>query len=289
MKSGLSNFELASNSTFVIALTRLKCPFCGYVSSDIRLTAPCPRCKQAGSARQVFPSVVCLRRLEIVADSYAKAYAAAGEKQAALVEQSRQILGRTPERGWLETAVRNVRKLVRNSRGSDSDYKKFLEGLQRRLNLNSRDEASRLAYLLTTYTDTATDHRNVVTSTASLYEQLFREFLVELLISKGEDHQKARDSVSKLRRRDSGISKFKSITGVPLRDAVRRFPVRGLYESWQAIAKKRNEYLHVTPWAVNAQIAERAFDAAKNSFGLFSFLHNTYCLAPIPAGSLLKT
>ena len=285
-EKGLSNIELAGNSTWVVALTRSRCPFCSFVSSDIGLTAlatPCPRCAQSGSAREMFPSGVCIRRLEIVAEAYVRAYAAASEKHGALAEDLRQILGRTPERSWLDSAVRRVRRLSRSSTNSGAEYEKFLHRLQQRLCVKDPNDSARIFYLLATYKDTSSEHYNVVTSTASLFEQLFREFLVELLVSKGEKYRDARRFVSDLRRWRQQEERFKSVTGAPLHKAIDGFGVTGLYQAWRDVAKRRNDYSHVSPWAVGAQTAESAFGAAKNAFGLFSYLHNAHCLAPVSA------
>lgn len=285
-RTSISNIELAANSTWIIALTRLKCPFCGFVSSDIRLTAwkmPCPRCKMSGSARELFPSGVCIRRLEIVAESYVKAYSAASEKKAELAEDIRQVLGRIPEGSWMDSAVRQVQTLARRSTPSSARYDRFVARLQKRLALQSADETARIIYLLATYTGTSSEHYNVVTSTASLYEQLFREFLAQLLVSRGDGHAEARKSISKLRTWKKLKDQFENAVGISLHEAVEGFGEPHLYETWRRLAKHRNDYNHVNPWAISARTAEAAFDAAKNAFALFSFLHNAYCLAPVPA------
>lgn len=282
----ISNVELAANSTWLIASTSLKCPFCGFVSPDFRLTAlnmPCPRCNQSGSAREMFPSAISIRRLEIVAESYVKAYAAASEKKAELAQDVRQVLGRIPEASWMDSAIRQVQILARSSTRTDAKYERFVARLEKRLALQSRDETARIIYLLATYTETSSEHYNVVTSTASLYEQLFREFLAQLLVTRGDGHAHARKSVSKLRSWKKLKEQFENTAGIPFREAVVGFGEPHLYETWRRLAKHRNDFNHVNPWAISARTAEAAFNIAKNAFALFCFLHNAYCLAPVPA------
>jgi hypothetical protein len=282
-RDGLSNLELVANSTWIIALARLKCPSCGFVSSDIRLTAlntPCPRCGSCGKAREVFPGMLAVRWLEIVGECYVKAFAGAGKRQAALAEEARAILGRAPERSWLEGALRTLRRLARKHYVSPADSRERLRAFKKRLALRSQEESDRLWYLLATYRDTTNDHTGVVVATASLFEELLRELLTGVLVCKGEPYLKARDAVSMVRSRAQATALFKKLTGVSLSRAVREFPVPGLFDAWQEAARKRNDYVHITPSAVGAEASERAFNAAKNAFGLFSFLHNQYSLAP---------
>jgi hypothetical protein len=232
----------------------------------------------------MFPSTACIRWLEIVADSYVRAYARSGEEQATLAERIRSDLGKAYEPSWIPVAARLVRRLLRKSRGSKAEYRLFLSALKRRLSLDDEEEAARLYPLLADYPDTTNEHCNVVVSTAALYDKLFSEFLVRLLESRGEGHADASKEVAKKSRRDDLRALFQKFTGTALHKAVGQFGVRSLYGDWQDVTHRRNEYLHATPEAINRQMAEKAFNAAKNAFGLFSFLHNKYCLVPLPTG-----
>lgn len=278
----LTNLELAANPTWVIASTFAECPFCGFLCRDlglVRVSVPCPNCNRSGSARLLFPGIACIKWLEMIADSYVRAYARAGEKQAALAEQIRSDLRRRAEPSWVVAAARNVRKLLRKSRGSQAEYKRVLDALQRRLSLDSQEQARRVYPLILEYSETTNDHCNVVVSTAALFESLFSDFLVRLLVSRGRAYGEARKTVAKMRRRDDLKKLFKETTRTPLLKAVGEFGVSGLYEGWQDVATRRNRFLHITPGAISADMAEKAFNIAKNAFGLFAYLHNRFCVA----------
>lgn len=279
---GLTNLVLAANPTWVIASTFQECPFCGFLSRGlglVRVSVPCPNCNRSGSARLLFPGIACIKWLEMIADSYVRAYARTGEKQAALAEQIRSDLKRSVKPSWVVAAARNVRKLVHKSRGSQAEYKKVLEALQRRLSLDSQEQTSRIYTLILGYSDTTNEHCSVVVSTAALFERLFSQFLVRLLVSEGRDYRESRKMVGRIRRRDHLRRLFNQTVRIPLHKAVGEFGVRGLYEGWQYTAERRNGFLHVTPRAVSADMAERAFKLAKDAFGLFAFLHNRFCVA----------
>lgn len=284
-QKGLSNLELAGNPTWVIASTFCECPFCGFLSRDlglVRVSTPCPKCSRSGSPRYVFPSVACIQWLELIADSYVRAYARTGEKQAELAEQIRSDLKKSFEPSWVAAAARSVRKLLRKSRGSQQEYRKVLDALQRRLSLENQDQAERVYPVLASYSDTTNDHCNVVVSTSALFERLFYDLLVRLLVSRGKDWAEARSTVAKMQRRVDRKRLFQEITKTSLEKAVREFGERGIYAGWQDIARRRNYYLHLTPGAISAAMAKRAFNLAKNAFGLFASLHNRFCAATAP-------
>lgn len=278
---GLSNLELAANKTWVTALTRCECPECGYACAGVqlvRLNTPCPNCGASGEARILFPGVVHARRLEIVAECYVAACAHASQKKADLVKQIRQDLGITCDGEWAQKEARRLQVLVGRFRGSNEAYKRYIEGLQGRVCLNNADHLSRLIALLSTYTDTTLEHCNVVTATVSLFEGVFCELLVRLLVSRGKARPEAKEAIPRAHKKRLGM--FAVLTGVPAKAAVDQYGVRGLYESWQELTSRRNSYLHTSPWAAGARSAEKAFNAAKHSFGLFALLNNTYCARP---------
>jgi hypothetical protein len=221
----------------------------------------------------------------MIADSYVRAYARIGEKQAALAEEIRSDLKKSVEPSWVAAAARSVRKLLRKSRGSQAEYRKVLDVLQKRLPLENQEQAGRLFPMLWSYSETTNEHCNVVVSTAALYEKLFSDFLVRLLVSQGTTWPEAKQTVAKKPRRVDRIRIFEGITGASLDKAVGAFGVRGLYAGWQDIARRRNYFLHVTPGAINAAMAERAFNLAKNALALFAFLQNKYCVAPASAAT----
>ena len=283
-QTGLSNLELAANSTWVIALTYCECPLCGYLTPAPG-SLPCPKCNRSGSRRSVFPGYACIKWLKMIGDAYVRAYARTGEKQAELVEVIRSDFKRDIEPSWVAAAARSVRKLLRKSRGSNAEYRKVLDVLQKRLALENQEQAGRVFPMLWSYSETTNEHCNVVVSTAALFERLFSDLLVRLAGSRGSEWPDAKEIVAKTQRRVSRIRLFEKMTGTSLERSVREFGVRGLYAGWQDIARRRNLYLHVTPGAISAAMAERAFNLAKNAFGLFAFLHNKHCVTVTAGGA----
>jgi len=280
-QTSLSNLELAANPTWVIASTVEECPFCGFLSRDPELgkpSVPCPKCERSGSPRLIFPGHASIEWLEMIADSYVRAYARTSERKAAVADQIRSDLRRKIEPSWVVAAARNVRKLLRKSRGSQAEYKKVLEALQRRLSLESEEQARRAFPLVLEYSDTANEHCSVLVSTAALFEGLFNDFLVRLLVSRGMGNGEAKKKVAGIRRLNDREKLFERTAGATLRRAVGEFGVRGLYEKWHNMADRRNKFLHMTPGAISADMAEKAFNLAKNAFALFTFLHNKYCV-----------
>jgi hypothetical protein len=285
---GLTNLELAANSTWVIASTFFECHFCGHLSRGPGLdrhSVPCPNCGRAGWARMMWPSMASIRWLQIIADSYLRAYQRVGEENAEMAKRISEDLRRECDPKWVANAARIVRKLLRQSRGSKREYRRFLESLKRRLQLDTEGDAVRLYPVLASHRGTTSEHYTVVVSTAALFDKLMSDFIMRLLQSRGDTQADAKRKVSQMHRRDDLKKSFRSATGVSLEKAVSGFKARGLYESWQQTNKRRNDTLHRTPEAVDSVFAEKAFDAAKNSFGLFAYLHNRFCLAAMRPSS----
>jgi len=286
--TGLTNLELAENPTWVIALTFSECPFCGFLSGEPELdglSVPCPKCNRSGSSREAFPDLSCIRWLEMIGDAYVRANTRTGEKQAELVEIIRSDVKRDIEPSRVAAAASDVRRFLRKSRRSETDYDRMLSALQTNLSLDRREDAARVHSLLVRYFDTVNEHTNVVVLTGSLFERLFHNLLVQLLARRGMTDSEARKTVGKRRRREDSQELFWIATGTRLQKAVGEFGVPTIYEDCQSIADRRNKFLHITPGAISAEMAERAFDIAKNAFDLFAFLQNKYCVAKIPGAS----
>ena len=274
----LTNLELAANPTWISAEVFSECRFCGFLSQDLELdrpSVPCPRCKLSGLPRFLYPDIASIRRLEMIADAFVQAYARTGERQAALAEQIRSDLRRSCDPSWVATAIRKVRKLRCKHPASAQDYAKLLATLQRRLSLDTPEQTQRVYFRLATYEETSTEHSNLVVLTTALFEGLFSELLIRLLVSRGTDYGDARVEVRRTRTFEGRRKLFERETHTPLRQAVRRFGHRGFYERWEYVRELRNRFAHQTPFAIGADALERAFNLAKDSFALFAFLHNS--------------
>ena len=269
----ISNIDLTANLTWAISCTLSECPECSFVRSDFD-GPPCPNCGAREDVGNVFPRGTCVRRLEVVARHYV---AASSDVKAAKAELLSQIrgLGITCDHSWAEAEVRKLQAMYGTYLKSRKGYTEYLEELGKRTSLK-KPGLTRLFCILSNYKDTSPQHSDVVTSSASLFEELLREFLVQLLTARGESYAKARKDVPRPRHAREML--FNKLTGVSLGKAVSEYGVSNLYESWQQLAERRNEYLHGTAWAVSANAAERAFNAAKVAFGLFAFLHNRFCV-----------
>jgi hypothetical protein len=279
--TSLTNLELAGNPTWVIASTFSECPFCGFLSGDlelVRVSVPCPKCELSGSARLIFPDISCIRWLEMIGDSYVTAYARTSEKQAELAEQIRSDLKRSCDAEWVAAALKKVRKLRRKSPGSTEEYNRFLETLQKRLSLDTREEGQRIYPYLASFEEPSNEHCNLVVSTESLYRKLLSGLIIRLLVSGGMAYVEARKKARTEWRYAELVRLFEKQAHITLREAVMGFGVRGLYDRWRHISTLRNRYSHESPLSVNSEVAEKAFDLAKNAFGLFAFLQNTYCV-----------
>jgi hypothetical protein len=287
-RRGLSNLELAANPTWVIASTFEECSFCGFLSRDPELgrpSVPCPNCKRSGSPRLIFPGLACITWLEMVGDAYLRATAGADEKKGALVDIIRSDFRPDIDPSWVRIAARKVRRLLRKSPRTETDYHRVLDEIQRRLSLRTREQACRAFSLLANSSDTVNEHSNVVVLTGSLFERLFHDLLVQVLARRGMTNPEAHRTVDKRRRREDLLELFWIATGTRPQEAIGEFGVRGLYEGWQDIADRRNKFLHVSPGVVSAVMAERAFNLAKNAFGLFAFLHNKHCVTVTAGGA----
>lgn len=287
-RTGPTNLELAENQTWVIASTFMKCPFCRFLSQEPGLdrpSIPCPKCNRSGSTRSVFPGYACVEWLKMIGDAYVRAAARTGAEQDELAGAIRPNSKRHIEASEVAAAASVIRRFFRKPHRSETDYRTVLGALQRSLSLGSQEQAVRVFSLLASYSDTSIEHTIVVVLTASLFERLLHDLLVQLLVGRGMTDAEARKTVGKRRRREELQELFWLASGTRLQKAVGEFGVPDLYEQWQSIADRRNKFLHITSRAISAQMAEKAFNVAKGAFPLFAFLQNKYCVAEIPDAS----
>ena len=285
-RTGLTNLKLAQNPTWVVALTFTECPVCGFLSREPgpdRPSVPCPRCSRRGSTRSTFPGYACIEWLKMIGDAYVRAAARTRARLDELAGAIRPNLKRDIKVPGLVAAAKDVRRFFRESDRSEAAYHRELSALQRRLSLATKEQAARAFSLLAGYSDTSIEYTTVVLLTASLFERLLHDLLIQLLVGRGMSGQQARKTVRKRHRREELHELFWVVTGTCLERAVGEFGVRGLYEAWQSVADRRNKFLHITSRAISADMAERAFNIAKCAFPLFAFLQNRYYAAEIPA------
>jgi len=278
-RTGPTNLELAENRTWVIALTFMECPFCGFLSQEPGLdrpSVPCPRCDRRGSTRSLFPGYACIEWLKMIGDAYARAAARTRARLDELAGVIRSNFKQDVEASELAAAAGAVRRFFRKSHRPQAAYRTELGALQRRLSLGTQEEAARAFSLLASYSDTSIEHAIVVVLTASLFERLLQDLLIKLLVGQGIPDPEARQTVRKRRRREELQDLFWILTGTRLKKAVGEFGVPGLCEAWQSIADRRNKFLHITSGAISADMAGRAFDIAKRAFALFASLQNRY-------------
>ena len=284
----LTNLELAENPTWVIASTFIKCPFCGFLSREPSLdrpSVPCPRCNRSGSARSVFPGYACVDWLKMIGDAYVRAAARSDAKRNELAEAIRPTSTRDIKASEVVAAAGAIRRFFRKPHRSETEYQNVLGVLQRDLSVGSQEQAVQVFSLLASYSNTSIDHTLVVILTASLFERLLHDLLVQQLVGRGMKDGEARKTVGKRRRREELQELFWLACGTPLQRAIGEFGVPNINEAWQSIADRRNKFLHITSRAISAEMAERAFNTAKVAFPLFAFLQNKYCVAKIPCAS----
>jgi hypothetical protein len=212
----------------------------------------------------------------MIGGAYARAAARTHGRLRELAGVIRLSSGRHVETPAVAAAASHVRKFFRKRGRTEPAYRRELGAVQRRLALDTDEDAVRVFSLLASYSDTSIEHATVVVLTASLFERLLHDLLIKLLVGRGMSDPEARQTVRKRRRREELQELFWILTGTSLQKAVGEFGVRGLYEEWQSIADRRNKFLHITSGAISADMAEKAFDIAKRAFPLFALLQNRY-------------
>lgn len=274
----LTNRELADNSTFPIGMTFLGCQHCNYLSHDFddRVAVPCPNCGKPGY-RRVFPSLSGVELLKMISYFYSKACDIVEEKKAALIKT---LSGATSESLAARAVVqvsRGIKTLYRKSKDTEETYDNILELIQKRLFI-SADQAKKVFQPLFRYSETVHEQKVVVILTCTLLEELLANQLVLVLSLRGMSRPAAWKQVKDLSGFKGLCQQFENSLGISISKAMSQYSKRNFHSNWCRIVKARNTFIHGNPYAINASTAETAFNLAKNSFSLFAYLQNHFCL-----------
>lgn len=275
----LTNKELASNATWVAAVTFCECPFCGFLSRELDLDmprVPCPKCRKSGEPRSLFPDMSSVRLLRMVSYFYARSCEREEERRDELVHDLQRSVGRAFD---CATAVRAADEVHRLYAASRDDYDRLLGVIRKQLDLQPAENAGRVFALLAQFSETNEEHQICVLLTAALLETLLGELLVRMHVRAGSGWGAARrDLEQRLRGYDKRKREFGQLAGIGLCEAISGAGVPRFYDDWQVLRELRNRFLHGFPYVIDRMAAENAFELAKNCFGMFAYLQNRLCV-----------
>lgn len=260
----------------------LECPKCNYVSSSLSANhhLPCPNCNITGY-RHIFPDRSAMKLLKMIAYFHDNASQRVDNLQGDLVNKLRVEVGREYDTKLVTNTAKEIQRIYPKRGASpgacDTAYAQMLIILQQRLSLQSDEEASRVLAPLVTYSDTLEEHKAVVILTCALLEKLFDDLLVLILSCKRIDWQRAVKKTENLNfpRR---CEVFKREMGLTLETALAQCPVPSFLSEWREVIRKRNNFIHDTPYAIDIKIAKKAFKLAENAFSVFADLQNRFCV-----------
>ncbi len=116
--------------------------------------------------------------------------------------------------------------------------------------------------------------------TVALIESLFNELLREMIrINKHKSYSQAREEVATISSFRERYRMFERLTGQPFRSTVVTIypPLsKKFWDTWQPVLRKRNDFIHLTPYALSWRICRKAYNVAKVSSSVFVELHNAF-------------
>jgi hypothetical protein len=224
----------------------------------------------------MFPDLSSHRLLEMVAYFYARACERLDEIQNKLLRTLSEQLGRHFDWNSVARTVVAIHKFRRAQGMIDTEetFEQLLGMVQVLLGLNSTEDTRKVFPSLFGYTDTTEEHRVIVLLTATMLEKLFKGLLSRMItaipLSTKHSFKKSQGHIDREQL-------FAERTGKSLETEIKSIGSPKFYSKWQSIRKARNEFMHGSPFAIGANAAEEAFEAAKDSFGVFAELHNKFC------------
>lgn len=213
----LTNRELAESLSFPVAAALLKCPICNYVdvTNSLKLRDPkvaCPKCNAQSGEWRSFPEISGIKLLKMVAYFYKNACIRGDKSQEELVNRLQNAVGqRYPPQLAINTA-KKIQNLYQKLGGGQAEYKRALEIIQKRLSLQSSEEAQKVSVPLFKYSETFEEHKVVVILICVLLEKLFDDLLVSIHTCEGMKRSKAYEKVHDLRSFGALCEAFKGAT-----------------------------------------------------------------------------
>jgi hypothetical protein len=262
------------NHILSTSLSRLQCPNCWFVSSDLtlmKITMPCPSCGTSGQTRIGYPSLSALRLLDIIQHFYSVASTEHQDDLACTSEKIGRLLGRCISPRAAYTGWRKINRIYRQTR----DTEDALETIERFFRCD-RQNAMDVLQIYMTERARQPEQTVVPVLTVTLVETLLIALLRDLKVKRqGITYVDARRQVGNLRSFDERFAEFTSITGVDLPTTIqkRRKP---FWDKWVYIRRKRNHFVHGNAYAIGWETCQRAYYLVRESIDLFTELNNRF-------------
>jgi hypothetical protein len=279
VQDAFTNRDLAENRTWLSAVTYVECPFCHFLAHSAaglsETFAPCPKCAASGEPRIIFPDLSSHRLLEMVAYFYARACERLDAVQNELLRTLSEQQGCSFDWNSVVRTVAAIHKFRREQVDTPEAFEQLLGTIQTSLGLKSTEDARRVFPSLFGYSDMTEEHQAIVLLVAAMLEKLFKELLSRMLTTVPLSESTVKYIFKKSRGHVDREQLFAALTGKSLKSVITS---PEFYSKWQAIREARNEFMHGSSFAIGANVAEEAFDVAKESFGVFAELRNEFCI-----------
>ncbi len=262
------------NHILSTGLSRIQCPSCWFVSSDLNLmeiTMPCPSCGASGQTRVGYPSLSALRLLDIIQHFYSKASTEHQDNLTRTSEKISERLGRPISPRAAYACWLRINRIYRQTR----NYEDALETIKRFFRCD-RQNAMDVLQIYMTEGACQPEQTVVPVLAVTLVEILMSALLRDLKVKRqGMGYVDAQRQVVNLRSFNKRFTEFTSITGADLPKTIQnlRSP---FWDKWVYVRRKRNNFVHGNAYAIGWETCQRAYDLVMESIGLFAELNNRF-------------
>lgn len=264
------------NHILSTSLSRLQCPNCWFVSSDLNLmkiTMPCPSCGASGQSRAGYPSLSALRLLDIIQHFYSIASTEHQDNLTRTSEKMSELLGRSISPSAAYACWLRINRIYRQTR----DNEDALETIKRFFRcdpLNAMD----VFQIYLTERACQPEQTVVPVLTVTLVEILLSALLRDLKVKRqGMGYVDAQRQVENLQSFDERFAEFTCITGADLPKTIQKLK-KPFWDKWVYVRRKRNHFVHGNAYAIGWETCQRAYDLVMESIGLFAELNNRFVL-----------
>lgn len=257
----------------------LRCPECGYVSSDLDLTRtaePCPNCRSVGF-RRLFPDASRFRYANMATSFYSSGQKRISESRERLRKAIKEKTEKEFTSAHLVKTVKKVALAYQKTPNPQDTEQAVLDVIEKELQISER-EAKSIEVLLFRHNDTTEEHAASVIIAMSFLESLMNDLLCTLITNQGYSKTKAEQKLRNYRSWESKKDVFCLITGVCLEDAISGGQNVDFLSKWNSIRNLRNRFIHNAAHRIGPKAAEDANQLVVAAPTVFADLNNRFAL-----------
>lgn len=234
----------------------------------------------------LWPDVSALKLYEMTLSFAALTESKVSAARQQLARAATELLGRELDSALVVTAALEAQTIYNQApeadRWTQALFDEILRAIQTRLGLASEGEATELWGRLGAYSESTDENQVIVVLACTFLERLLGDVLAVLGVTSGMSYSQAEKKIFKdLQSITQRNRFFAQRTGMSLGDAFSALGHQPLWDGWNTIRKRRNDFIHGLPWApwvISVETAQTAIAIAEQAIPALARLQNAYCI-----------